>query len=68
MKLIIKKFFGGERIESEGSRYVRSELGLLLNKPFYRIYITGGFTANTSLSMFCRDNGLLLHICGFNYP
>lgn len=26
------------------------------------IYITGGFTANTSLSMYCRDNGLLLHI------
>lgn len=26
------------------------------------IYLTGGFTANTSLSMYCRDNGLLLHI------
>nr|YP_010700482.1 ribulose-1,5-bisphosphate carboxylase/oxygenase, large subunit [Strombomonas costata]WCH63621.1 ribulose-1,5-bisphosphate carboxylase/oxygenase, large subunit [Strombomonas costata] len=25
-------------------------------------YITGGFTANTSLSMYCRDNGLLAHI------
>ena len=25
-------------------------------------YLTGGFTANTSLAMFCRDNGLLLHI------
>lgn len=24
--------------------------------------MTGGFTANTSLSMYCRDNGLLLHI------
>ncbi|KAF8398677.1 hypothetical protein HHK36_014532 [Tetracentron sinense] len=23
---------------------------------------TGGFTANTSLSYYCRDNGLLLHI------
>jgi len=23
-------------------------------------YLTGGFTANTSLSMYCRDNGLLL--------
>ena len=25
-------------------------------------YITGGFTANTSLAFYCRDNGLLLHI------
>jgi ribulose-bisphosphate carboxylase large chain len=25
-------------------------------------YITAGFTANTSLSLYCRDNGLLLHI------
>ena len=25
-------------------------------------YLTGGFTANTSLSHWCRDNGLLLHI------
>jgi len=25
-------------------------------------YLTGGFTANTSLSNYCRDNGLLLHI------
>jgi ribulose-bisphosphate carboxylase large chain len=25
-------------------------------------YLTGGFTANTSLAAFCRDNGLLLHI------
>ncbi|KAL9989823.1 putative ribulose-bisphosphate carboxylase [Helianthus debilis subsp. tardiflorus] len=25
-------------------------------------YLTGGFTANTSLSQYCRDNGLLLHI------
>jgi ribulose-bisphosphate carboxylase large chain len=25
-------------------------------------YITGGFTANTSLSIYCRNNGLLLHI------
>jgi ribulose-bisphosphate carboxylase large chain len=25
-------------------------------------YLTGGFTANTSLSHYCRDNGLLLHI------
>ena len=25
-------------------------------------YLTGGFTANTSLSYYCRDNGLLLHI------
>jgi ribulose-bisphosphate carboxylase large chain len=25
-------------------------------------YLTGGFTANTSLSKFCRENGTLLHI------
>ena len=25
-------------------------------------YITGGFTANTSLAIYCRDEGLLLHI------
>jgi len=25
-------------------------------------YLTGGFTANTSLASYCRDNGLLLHI------
>jgi ribulose-bisphosphate carboxylase large chain len=25
-------------------------------------YLTGGFTANTSLANYCRDNGLLLHI------
>jgi ribulose-bisphosphate carboxylase large chain len=24
-------------------------------------YITGGFTANTSLAIYCRNNGLLLH-------
>jgi ribulose-bisphosphate carboxylase large chain len=25
-------------------------------------YLTGGFTSNTSLSLYCRDHGLLLHI------
>ena len=25
-------------------------------------YLTGGFTGNTSLAHYCRDNGLLLHI------
>ncbi|KAJ3667567.1 hypothetical protein LUZ60_018818, partial [Juncus effusus] len=25
-------------------------------------YLTGGFTANTTLAFYCRDNGLLLHI------
>jgi ribulose-bisphosphate carboxylase large chain len=25
-------------------------------------YLTGGFTSNTSLANYCRDNGLLLHI------
>ena len=24
-------------------------------------YLTGGFTTNTSLANYCRDNGLLLH-------
>ena len=39
------------------------ERRLVLNyKLFYRNFLTGGYTANTSLSMFCRDNGLLLHI------
>jgi ribulose-bisphosphate carboxylase large chain len=39
------------------------ELGRFITKGlFNQNYITGGFTANTSLSMFCRDNGLLLHI------
>ena len=33
-----------------------------INKIFDRNYLTGGFTANTSLAMYCRDNGLLLHI------
>ncbi|KAK7310350.1 hypothetical protein RJT34_07812 [Clitoria ternatea] len=27
-------------------------------------YLTGGFTANTTLAHYCRDNGLLLHIYG----
>lgn len=40
------------------------ELNLYLKryKIFNHNYLTGGFTANTSLSMYCRDNGLLLHI------
>ncbi|XVF76119.1 hypothetical protein PTKIN_Ptkin13bG0240200 [Pterospermum kingtungense] len=25
-------------------------------------YLIGGFTANTTLAHYCRDNGLLLHI------
>ena len=25
-------------------------------------YLTGGLTANTSLALYCRDQGLLLHI------
>ena len=39
---------------SDGARFI--------NKPLDHIFLTGGYTANTSLSMFCRDNGLLLHI------
>jgi len=38
---------------------VAKELGMPI---IMHDYLTGGFTANTSLSLYCRDNGLLLHI------
>jgi len=38
---------------------VAKELGLPI---IMHDYITAGFTSNTSLAHFCRDNGLLLHI------
>jgi ribulose-bisphosphate carboxylase large chain len=38
---------------------VAKELGMPI---IMHDYLTGGFTANTSLALYCRDNGLLLHI------
>jgi ribulose-bisphosphate carboxylase large chain len=41
----------------------RAQLAKELGAPIImHDYLTGGFTANTSLSRFCRDNGVLLHI------
>lgn len=48
--------------EFKDSSHVRMELRTFFRELFDHNYITGGFTANTSLAMFCRDNGLLLHI------
>ena len=54
----------GESVgELKGSRHVRVELNLSkADRLFDHNYLTGGFTANTSLALYCRDNGLLLHI------
>jgi len=42
---------------------VRAEFARELGAPIVmHDYITGGFTANTSLAKYCRYNGLLLHI------
>jgi ribulose-bisphosphate carboxylase large chain len=38
---------------------VAKELGMPI---IMHDYLTGGFTANTSLALYCRDNGMLLHI------
>ena len=38
--------------------YIARELGVLI---IMHDYLKGGFTANTSLAHYCRDNGLLLH-------
>ena len=38
---------------------VAKELGMPI---IMHDYLTGGFTANTSLALYCRDNRLLLHI------
>jgi ribulose-bisphosphate carboxylase large chain len=41
----------------------RAQLARELGVPIViHDYLTGGFTANTTLSTFCRDQGLLLHI------
>jgi len=41
----------------------RAQLAKDLGMPIVmHDYLTGGFTANTTLAHFCRDNGLLLHI------
>ena len=61
-KFLIKKLLNSSVGELKSSRHVLTELSLELIQLFYRNYLTGGFTANTSLSMYCRDNGLLLHI------
>ena len=43
--------------------YKRAEYARDLGVPIVmHDYLTGEFTANTSLSNYCRDNGLLLHI------
>lgn len=47
---------------SEGMIF-RAEIARNLGVPIImHDYITGGFTSNTSLSIYCRDHGLLLHI------
>ena len=41
----------------------RAETAKMLGVPIVmHDYITGGFTANTSLAWYCRQHGLLLHI------
>ena len=46
----------------EGMLY-RAETAKMLGVPIImHDYITGGFTANTSLAWYCREHGLLLHI------
>ena len=43
--------------------YERAEFAKELNQPIImHDFITGGFTANTGLSKWCRKNGMLLHI------
>ena len=43
--------------------YERAEFAKELNMPIImHDFITGGFTANTGLSKWCRKNGMLLHI------
>ncbi|MFP4132251.1 MAG: form I ribulose bisphosphate carboxylase large subunit [Pseudomonadota bacterium] len=43
--------------------YKRAEFAKEIGAPIImHDYITGGFTANTGLAQWCRDNGLLLHI------
>ena len=43
--------------------YKRAEFAKELGMPIImHDYLTGGFTANTGLANWCRDNGMLLHI------
>ena len=43
--------------------YKRAEFAKELGAPIImHDYLTGGFTANTGLANWCRDNGMLLHI------
>eukprot|EP00668_Euglena_longa_P000847 GGOE01001021.1.p1 GENE.GGOE01001021.1~~GGOE01001021.1.p1 ORF type:complete len:435 (+),score=-212.53 GGOE01001021.1:204-1508(+) len=43
--------------------YKRADYAVKLGVPIImHDFLTGGFTANTSLSNYCRNNGLLLHI------
>ena len=43
--------------------FKRAEFAKELGQPIImHDYLTGGFTANTSLAKWCRDNGMLLHI------
>jgi ribulose-bisphosphate carboxylase large chain len=49
---------------SEGMLF-RAEVARDLGVPIImHDYITGGFTSNTSLAIYCLDHGLLLHIHG----
>ncbi|XP_038880314.1 ribulose bisphosphate carboxylase large chain-like [Benincasa hispida] len=50
-----------DRPPEDGDRY-RSKLESIIMNNVMHDYLTGGFTANTSLAHYCRDNGLLLHI------
>ncbi len=43
--------------------YKRAEFAKEIGAPIImHDYLTGGFTANTGLAQWCRDNGMLLHI------
>jgi ribulose 1,5-bisphosphate carboxylase large subunit-like protein len=50
---------GTSRSNNEGS--VSQKLSLL-KRDVMHDYLTRGFTTNTTLSNYCRDNDLLLHI------
>jgi ribulose-bisphosphate carboxylase large chain len=53
---------GGVATEMNGMLF-RAEVARDLGVPIImHDYITGGFTSNTSLAIYCRDHGLLLHI------
>ncbi|KAI4298049.1 hypothetical protein MLD38_040513 [Melastoma candidum] len=56
----------GAAVAAESSTGTREEMAVFARELGVPIimhdYLTGGFTANTSLAHYCRDNGLLLHI------